>query len=379
MREINIIIYSYLYEYGGGRESWLDYFLNALLLKKYKINVYCLKPVDEKNSMIYYEKFKDVRFYCSEYSKGVNNILNYLRTIRKSLIYDNDSIYLFLGSVVEGLALLDFKSRHHNAITYCWVRSIVAKEISSRHSRLVSFLPKYIEKLVMNKVSYVITNGFDTLDYYQEKYKLIDKIYAIPNAVDIKKYKYAIPYVNSEEIKFSFIGRFTKIKGIYDIIEAFKTLKKSKEHFKHKNYICDFYGEGDNLLKNNLPITIRINRPIMRNEVPLVNSLSNFSFFLGKNSDSGGGGLSHSLLEAMASGQICICYDIPAYSQIVKNGVNGILVNYNDIDDLVLKIKDILNCNDLKRYHVLQEEARETALAFSCENHIKRFIDLIGR
>lgn len=373
--KVKIVIYSTLNEAGGGRETWIQYFMRQLLKRGYQLEIFCLEDVT-CNTIDMKDEYRKVTFIKSEFLKEKKfNFLNFIKMTKKKLFLDhnNDTVYLFLGTVIEGVALLNLKKHIPNAKCYVWARSINSNEIKRRHNKLISMIPKYIETKAIQKSDHVITNGYDTFDFYEKTYNLKGKCTAIPNAVEIHDFTFPYYSLKKNPCTFIYLGRFCEVKGVYDIIAAFNSLNTETD------YHCFFYGHGDNFNAHIKNSHCKIKNEVKREEIPSIYSKSNISFFLGKGSEYGGGGISHSLLEALASGHICICYDIPAYNQIIRNGYNGILIDYLDVDSVVVNIEQLLQNKNSDYYEAMQKNARLTAAAYSVDNHIEKFIALISK
>jgi glycosyltransferase involved in cell wall biosynthesis len=71
-------------------------------------------------------------------------------------------------------------------------------------------------------------------------------------------------------------------------------------------------------------------------------------------------GISQSLLQACATGLPVIAGNISGLNELIKNGVNGLLVNPGDSDDLRSKIEFLLNSEDGSKKIGLQ--ARQVVL-----------------
>jgi len=68
--------------------------------------------------------------------------------------------------------------------------------------------------------------------------------------------------------------------------------------------------------------------------------------------------LSWSLLEAMSSGCCIVASDTSPVKEVMKDRVNGLLVDFFDVDEIVLKVNEILDNRD--KYSMLSENARKT-------------------
>ena len=74
-------------------------------------------------------------------------------------------------------------------------------------------------------------------------------------------------------------------------------------------------------------------------------------------------GFGITIIEAMASGLICICADVGAMSEIIDNGVNGFIVdnNENTLAQALLKVNSMTN----RQMEMISEAAIHKANTFS--------------
>jgi len=70
-------------------------------------------------------------------------------------------------------------------------------------------------------------------------------------------------------------------------------------------------------------------------------------------------GSSVSLMEALASGLLCLVSDIPGNREWIKDGVNGWLFRDGDVDDLAEKISNAIK--NRKLFKNIGDAARKTA------------------
>jgi len=89
-------------------------------------------------------------------------------------------------------------------------------------------------------------------------------------------------------------------------------------------------------------------------------------------------GLPKVLLEAAASGLPLIATDIPGCREIVRNGVNGILVQPRNVQELAEAMKRLIFDKELRQR--FGEKAREIAVAeFSLDSVVRQHLDLYSQ
>lgn len=376
MKTMHIIIYSELKEYGGGRETWLGYFLPRVSKAFDKINIYALdidgsadknlvSKIKENNIEQYFVKKLGVKNYVESIKQYLDNKLN------------TGDICLMVGSIVEGF--LTKYLRRKNVKQIIWIRSIAAVEISNRHGKWTYPLLSWIEKANLSRCDLVITNGVDTFQYYAKYWKKGNNdraLICIPNAVDVKKYICNTDKWNDfAEIRAVFIGRFSQTKGLPIILSGIRKFNEAYPDLK-KRLSINLWGAGE-LPCIELPENVKVCGIALRDEVPNILHTTHIEFFMILPNDKSSGGVSHSLLEGLASGCICICSDIPAYRQVIVDGENGFLVkldNGSNLSNILLKVCTM----EKKKLEEIALRARETASLYSIDNHIDKFIQSVA-
>lgn len=173
--------------------------------------------------------------------------------------------------------------------------------------------------------------------------------------------------INSKDIVFVYIGRPEKRKGYNFLIDLWV------KHFANKtNYKLILCGSNVEDLKENL-------NSIPENIIPL-GFVDNIPEIL-SNSDclvlpSFHEGLPYALLEAMACECLVISNDIPGIRNLIKNQINGHLLNTNDENEYVKIMKSIQGNDGNKQ---LIKAGLKTVEAYDRKNYIKAYIDFINK
>jgi len=183
----------------------------------------------------------------------------------------------------------------------------------------------------------------------------VDVDYFTRNAIIGAPDKRAESGISKNAFVFSFVGRIVKDKGINELVAAFDKL--SQDH--DVSLILVGPQEKDlDPIKKDTEKTIRDNKHIhavgRQNDVRPYLAASD-AFVLPSYRE----GVGMVLLEANAMGVPCIASDIIGCNDVVKEGVNGDLVQPRNADALYLKMKDWVE----HREHV-------TELAKGCRNYV---------
>ena len=158
-----------------------------------------------------------------------------------------------------------------------------------------------------------------------------------------------LEFIDSHDgYKLVFVGRFIECKGIPFLIETFKMLLNSGVQAK----LC-LVGNGEE--ESNLREIV--NREGLKNDVIFLGYHSNPMAIIRKMDllilPSKEEGLGRVLLEAMDVGTPVIGTKIGGIPVIIEHGVNGLLVDYGDVDNLKRSIIEILQ-NDSLREEIIQ-------------------------
>ena len=335
-KKLHIVIYSELMPYGGGRETWLSYFIESVQKEFASVKVYALKVKDCENLLSQFGA--NVRgYYTEKIAVGafLKNTKHYIAEEAKS-----GDICLMIGSVVEGALSPWLKKHFGNEVKrIVWIRSIAAREISERHNMFPYPLIKMLEKSNLKSADRIITNGEDTYTYYlNQKIAEKDKLCCIPNAVVVKKFLSDRKWGRDDIFTITFVGRLTYIKGVTVLQQIANDFLNRYPELARKS-IINVWGEGNT--KTQVSELLHYCGPAPRDRIPEILANTEVELFFVFVDSKGAGGLSHSLLEGLASGCICLCSDVPAYRQVI-DGSNGILVDSLDVTATVVTLAKLV-------------------------------------
>lgn len=149
-------------------------------------------------------------------------------------------------------------------------------------------------------------------------------------------------YPAEQPLRFLFLGRMLKKKGICEYIEAARQIKKRHPDTKfHIVGRCDNNSFQVESLKND-GIEWHGRQVDVRPFISMCHCLVHPSYYPE--------GMSNVLLESCATGRPIITTDIPGCREIVDDGINGFVISPRDVDDLVEKIE---------RFIVLSHEQKQ--------------------
>lgn len=380
-KKLHFIFYSELYKHGGGIETWASYFFPRLSQEEVQgyeeVIIYALKAKSDKETLTEeLLKFNNIKVVCMDLGDVVtqNTIINYYRFLKevksslKAHAEKQDTI-ISIGLLNSGFLLLDnYISKNYSFIT--WIRSKSVGEISTYKSKIYTYFAKLLEKTAVKNSDYIITNGDDTLHYYQNLFpKNKYKMSRIFNAIDLDN----IPFeeqsrkLNTSKVYIAYTGRLSVAKGFTDFTEISK-----KVVAQNKNIVFNVYGDDSNYKKDILEEHINFKGKYQPNEANKILCENDVVIFL--NRESQAGGVSHSLLEAMANGKLIVAWDNYTHNQVL-NDSNSILVNEGDLLGLETALHDISN----GKYDVelLCQNVQKDVKLYSVNQHIKAFNNIL--
>ena len=234
-----------------------------------------------------------------------------LKKFLKTQCYDIIMIQSFPPSLLSILAGIDKQKvivvEHVYAGYYGKLANIIRDRAYSQFAKIVV--------LTSNDKEFFINRG------------LGDKTIVIPNPVLPSNE----PKSSCEAKRIISVGRLVYQKGYDNLIDIFKVVNKT-----HPDWKLDIFGDGP--LKNQLLQKIKsdglediVNLKGISNNIPSELSLSSI-FVLSSHFE----GFSMVLVEAMNQGVPCVSFACPnGPSDIVKTGLNGILVADQDMDGMI--------------------------------------------
>lgn len=205
-----------------------------------------------------------------------------------------------------------------------------------------------------------------------KKYKISDrKVCTIPNwyisnTKQNKKYD-----IQSKRIIS--VGRLEKVKGYNYLIEVAKII-----YLKFPDWRWDVYGEGS--LHEEIQKGVDQNK--LNNFINLKGNFkdvseiyNNYSIFVMTSLYEG---LPMVLLEAQSAGLPIVSFDCPTGpSEIVENGVNGIIVQAYDVEKMAEVLGYLMESKELRSYYAAN--ARINLYRFAKENVMKKWVELFEK
>jgi len=197
------------------------------------------------------------------------------------------------------------------------------------------------------------------------------KTILIPGSgVNLEKFKPVIKPKKDNVIRFIFIGRIMKDKGIEEYLEAAKRLVSKVENLEF-NILGSFEElEFKNIIEQNSNGRIKylgVSNDV-RKEISEIDCIVNPSYHEG---------MSNVLLEGAAMGKPLLASNIPGCKEIVDDGVNGFLFEPKSIDSLEEAIIKFVSLSDEDRKNMGQKSREKVEKGFDRNIVINQYIKVI--
>lgn len=342
---------------GGGAEKISVALANSFQLNKRKVEFIVLNLKNE----IYYDdlnpKIKKLSLHSRHARTSFFPLIKYIlkNNPDKFLVFNHE-----LALVLVLLKIILFK----NFKIYSRNISTLSKKLDIETSIWHGYFKKNFLKLLYNKVDKIIAQSEGMKDDLINNFNLSKrKIEVIYNPYTTNKVSSSsITTSTNEEILY--IGRLEKIKGLNYLLEAFTIVLND-----HPNLKLRIVGQGSlfSILQKdceNKGITKKVifegfkkeTAPFFENaKLTILTSLYE--------------GFPNVLVESITYGTPVVSFDCKSGpSEIIEDGINGFLVNYLDIDDLVEKISKTLN------YKWDKSRIIESSKRFSLDNAVSKYL-----
>ncbi len=318
----------------GGSERHLLNFLSLLDYNRFSVIIFQMFPwdLDEKNT----EKLnnlKQVKFIHHKLQSIKSfKFFKYLYLIRKEIKKQNTDILISYHEKSDFLNFILGYLPGVNLIQVCSKRDLGFN---------LSGLFKRLMKLVTPRFKVFTTPSHSIKNMLETEYNVApEHIHVIANGVDLDLYK-----AGTENEKIIFKSNLNMLPDSY-VAVCVGSIKSVKGH----EFLIRSFTQFCLTSKNDWHLIIIGIGELKKSLMEMVdkNSLKNIHFmglqtnveFWMRNSDliissSSSEGLSNALIEGIASGLPAIATDVGGTSEIIKDGYNGILVEYDNDSNLI--------------------------------------------
>lgn len=236
-----------------------------------------------------------------------------------------------------------------------------------RYNLFLYFLVKKWDRFILRTLHHVdriVTLTKGDIPFWE---KWNNNIIVIPNMLTIHPQDFA----NYSSKRVISVGRYTYQKGFDMLIEAWELV-----HKRNPDWELYIWGSGDMTIYYEF-----VQKYALENVIHLMPASLNIAEEYSKSSiyvmSSRHEGFGLVLTEAMCCGLPCISFDCPfGPSEIINDGVDGLLVERNNIKQLADKIILLINNYELRKKMGLA--AMRNVKRFSVDIIMKRWIDLFN-
>lgn len=208
-----------------------------------------------------------------------------------------------------------------------------AVETPGLSQKIIILLYKY----AFTKVQRIFFQNTENMQFFV-KNKIANKVHDLlpGSGVNLERYPLC-EYPNNEVIKFAFISRIMKEKGIDQYLESAEYIKKKYSNVEF--HVCGFCEEGyDGKLQEMHEKGIVIYHGMIRNVNDFMKEMHCIihpTYYPE--------GISNVLLEACATGRPIITTDRSGCREVVDDGINGYMIPQKNSEGLILAITNFLN------------------------------------
>ncbi len=317
-------------------------------------------PLIKKYHLPYIELKMDGRLNLT----SIPQLVKFLKLHKIDIIHTHISKSLLFLHIARKLSKMDIKLVFtHRMGMNVKKNDVFHRYIYNRVDQIVA-ISEYVKKRFINAAPY-----------------LKDKIRIVYNGVDLKKYFHKMEdkkkflqefNLNKNDVTIGLIGQLNYGKGHFWVL---KTAKLLKEKYKINNFKIFFVGKGK--LEESLnSFAGRLN---LINNIIFTGFRWDVDYFY-KNIDiivvpSKAEALGNVLLKAMGIGKPVICSDTGAFPEIVTHNYNGLMVEYENIEDLTTALYKLIKDKNLCK-HIGKNAKKTIQKKFNFNNTVKHYLEI---
>lgn len=241
-------------------------------------------------------------------------------------------------------------------------------------NNMVAKICKTLYKLSVRKCHKVFFQNTGDRDFFI-KNKLVRNNYEMlpGSGCNIEEYSFK-PMPEDEVIRFIFVGRVMKLKGIEEYLESAKNIKTNypnteffiagwNEEEDYKNIVADYQQKG---FVNYIGFRRDIGHWIARCNCTVLPS-------------HGGEGVPNVLLESAATGRACIGSKINGTIDVIDDGVTGYLFESGNAKSLTEQIEKFLNLSADEKANMGKSGREKVVREFDRQIVIRKYCDEVAK
>lgn len=338
-------------------------FLKPLIsiLKEYKYEIYIIcgkgkyiNQIYEISNNIYEFEFKKID------KKYLFNLYKIIKKTNVDIVITNDPKASFFGRIISRIVGIKKIVYYCHGLPFASHSNIYEKIIYFGLEYIASFFTTH--NIVMNKYDYHILK------------KINKKTYHINGVgVETSLFDYKIRNIESNKKNIIFIGRLIKRKGIFEFLEIAKNERGKKYNFL-------IYGDGDDNIKDKIyKFTKKTNNISYVGYKNYINEIFENAFiflFPSKYTE----GIPRVIMESMLYGVPVIASKIRGNKDIVKNGYNGYLFEFNNnYIEHIYSLIDKIDSDEKQRRYIIKNAKKCIYDKYSTEMIKKEYKYIISK
>ena len=240
----------------------------------------------------------------------------------------------------------------------------VGKTIFELHHSAATMKHAWLLRSLQRRTDVVVTLTPEDAQYFTQA----QRVEVIPNFTTIDSNR--LPDYDTKHCVA--LGRMVPAKDYPRMVRLWKEVVK-----EHPDWVLDIYGDGP----EREHIQQCIEEAQLGDKICLHGNTKEVAKAYGEASiylmTSRTEGFPMVLLEAMTMGLPVVAFDCPhGPRNIIRNGVNGLLIDMKDDKAYVSALTLLMD--NAERRRLMGEKAHETAMRFSCENIMQRWMDMFN-
>lgn len=239
---------------------------------------------------------------------------------------------------------------------------------------LISFLCKILYKISIKKCYKVFFQNNGDLTYFQKNKMISDNYELIPGSgCNLDEHVYS-EMPQDSTIRFIFVGRVMKLKGIEEYLECARIVKNKypntefiiagwNEEEKYKQIVSEYQQNG---FVNYIGFCKNIKEWIKKCHCTILPS-------------HGGEGVPNVLLESAALGRACIGSNINGTRDVICENENGYLFEVGNTDELIRKVEKFIMLSYEDKSDMGKRGREKVSREFDREIIIKKYCDEVKK
>lgn len=245
--------------------------------------------------------------------------------------------------------------------------------VSERSSTLNLTLKNRVKFFLYRFAHSVVPNSYNEARFIQSNFKSLNKkVVPITNFTDTDLFKPIAQLADNN--RCIVVARLTEAKNIVNFLHALRIVANKGYKFK-----VDWYGNqteraySDMVLGERIKLNLEDYIDFLPPKSDINNIYPQYSFSCLPSSYEG---FPNVVCEAMSCGLPVVCSDVSDNAQIIDAGINGILFNPNNVDEIADKFMEMLKKSYEQRIQMGAYSRKLAVERFSKERFINQYIEL---